>query len=253
MYISDYGNNCIRKVSTTTLISTIAGSTSASFSGDNGAATSATLNSPSGIALDSSSNVYIADYGNSRIRKITVSTGVINTIAGTGVSSYGGDGGQATSAAVKQSHGVALDSSGNVYIADTGNFRIRKVTVSTGIISTIAGTSVAGYYDDGMDATSATLAYPTGLHVDSSVNIFIADWINNRIRKVTASGTYSPTPKPSETPSLMPTSTEPPSNTPTIVPSSTSPSTAIPRYAICSKYRVIFIAKHGFFIVAHRV
>ncbi len=253
MYISDYGNNCIRKVSTSNLISTIAGSTSGSFSGDNGAATSATLKSPSGIALDSSDNVYIADYGNSRIRKITVSTGIISTIAGTGTSSFGGDGGQATSAAIKQAHGVALDSSGNVYIADTGNFRIRKVTVATGIISTIAGTSVAGYNNDGIDATSATLAWPTGLQVDTSVNIFIADWLNNRIRKITASGTYSPTKKPSETPSLMPTSTETPSNTPTIVPSSASPSTAIPRYAICSKYRAIFIAKHCYFIVAHRV
>jgi len=234
VYIAEYGNNCIRKVAISTgLISTFAGSsTSGSFSGDGGAATSATFKNPYGVAVDSSGNVYIADYGNHRIRKVAVSTGLISTIAGSGVSSYGGDGGAATSASIKQPIGVAVDSSGNVYIADTGNHRIRKVTVSTGLISTIAGTGTCGYNGDGIDATSATLCFPTGVSADTSVNIFIADWIHNRVRKITATGTYGPTPTPTAIPSLMPTSTAAPSYIPTTIPSSVKPSTAIPRYAL---------------------
>ena len=183
-------------------------------------------------------NVYIADYNNDRIRKITVSTGVISTIAGTGVESYGGDNGQATSAAIKQCIGVAVDSSGNVYIADTGNHRIRKVTVSTGVITTIAGTGTcATLVNDGMDATSASLCYPTGVYVDTSLNIYIADWIHSRVRKVTAVGSYGPTIRPSEIPSSIPTAV------PTVVPPSAGPSTAAPRYSTSywPKYARMFI------------
>ena len=112
--------------------------------------------------------MYIADRDNNRIRKVTVSTGIISTIAGTGTSSYSGDNGAATSAALNNPHGVGLDTAGNVYIADTGNHRIRKVTISTGIITTFAGTGTASYSGDNGPATSATLNYPYGVAVDSA-------------------------------------------------------------------------------------
>ena len=113
--------------------------------------------------------MYIADNWNHRVRKVTVSTGIISTIAGTGTGSYSGDNGPATSAALYYPHGVGLDTAGNVYIADSSNHCIRKVTISTGIIITIAGTpGTAGYLGDNSQATSATLKYPFGVAVDSA-------------------------------------------------------------------------------------
>ncbi len=200
-------NHRVRKITVSTgIITTFAGSsTVASYSGDNGQATAAGLNHPTGVTLDTTGNVYIADSDNNRIRKVTVSTGIITTIAGTGSSAYSGDNGQATSATVKIPQGVALDTSGkllqtvriliyllvsylgNVYIADTFNHVIRKVTVSTGIITTLAGTGSGGYSSDNVPATSANLYDPTGLVVDSAGNVYIADYDNHRIRKVTVS------------------------------------------------------------------
>ncbi len=113
-------------------------------------------------------NVYIADGSNNRVRKVTVSTGIITTFAGTGTGSYSGDGGAATSASFKSPAGVALDASGNVFISDYQNHRIRKVTVSTGIITTIAGTGTPTYSGDNGQATSATLYYPLGVALDSA-------------------------------------------------------------------------------------
>ncbi len=113
-------------------------------------------------------NVYFADSSNQRIRKITVSTGVITTIAGTGVSSFTGDGGAASSATLYTPMGVALDSSGNVYVGDSYNQRVRKITVSTGVISTIAGTGTVSYSGDNGAATSAAFQYPNGVAVDSA-------------------------------------------------------------------------------------
>jgi uncharacterized alkaline shock family protein YloU len=113
--------------------------------------------------------VYIPDTGNNRIRKVTVSTEIITTIAGTGTGSYSGDGSQATSAALNSPYGVVLDTAGNVYIADVNNQRIRKVTISSGIITTIAGSSTSSSYSgDNGPATSATLNYPFGVAVDSA-------------------------------------------------------------------------------------
>jgi len=120
------------------------------------------------ISLHHLGNIYIADTFNNRIRKVTVSTGIISTIAGTGIGSYSGDNGAATSAALSYPRGVGLDTAGNVYIADTLNNRIRKVTISTGIITTIAGTGTASYSGDNGPATSATLYYPYGVAVDSA-------------------------------------------------------------------------------------
>ena len=188
VYIADRGNDVIRKVTLSTgIISTIAGKGSESYSGDGGPATSAEFNWPTGIALDGSGNIYIADHTNNRIRKISSSTGIITTIAGNGTAGFSGDGGPATDAKLYWPFGIALDSSGNIYIADQVNFRIRKLTISTGIISTIAGSGTYGYTGDGGVATSADLKQPTGIALDKFGNVYFAEEDNHVIRKITVS------------------------------------------------------------------
>ena len=162
-------------------IKTYAGNRTDGFSGDGGAPTSAQLDLPLGLALDSSSNLYIVDSVNQRIRKI--SGGTITTVAGNGTGGYSGDGKAATSAELLYPSAVALDSSGNLYIADTSNHVIRMVTTG-GTISTIAGDNTGGYAGDGGLAVNAELAFPTGVAVDASGNIYIADSGNNLIREV---------------------------------------------------------------------
>jgi sugar lactone lactonase YvrE len=190
LYIADYNNNRIRKVTISSgVITTVAGNgtacaASTNTCGDGGAATSAELHQPSGIALDSSGNMYIADSADNRIRKVTISTGYIATVAGTGTAGATGDEGLATSAELNDPNDVQLDSSGNLYIADKGNNKIRKVTVSTGDISTVAGDGTAGFSGDGAAATSAELNEPFSAVVDSSGNIYIGDNLNYRVRKV---------------------------------------------------------------------
>ena len=184
MYIADYNNSVIRKVSTAGIISTIAGNGTAGYSGDGSAATAAQLNNPTGLALDAIGNVYIADWGNSVIRKVNTA-GIISTYAGNGTAAYTGDGGQATAAALADPTGVAVDAAGNVYIADYSNNRIRKVSTA-GIISTIAGNGTGAYTGDGGQATAATLNSPYGVAVDAVGNMYIADWGNSVIRKVSA-------------------------------------------------------------------
>jgi sugar lactone lactonase YvrE len=188
IYVADCNNNLIRKVNASTgIISTVAGNGTAGYSGDGGAATSAELNRPTGVAVDTVGNIYVADFQNNRIRKVTVSTGKISTVAGTGAAGYSGDGGAATSAKLYLPQGVALDAAGNIYIADNYNFRIRKVAVSTGKISTVAGNGTGGESGDGGSATSAELAYPDAVALDAAGNIYIAEETGERIRKVTAS------------------------------------------------------------------
>jgi NHL repeat len=188
IYIVDPDKYCIRKVPVSTgNITTVAGTGAYGYNGDGIAATKSNLDSMTGVAVDGSGNIYIVDTGNQRIRKVTVSTGIITTIAGTGVAGDDGDGIAATRARVRTPYGVAVDGSGNIYIADTGNQRIRKVTVSTGIITAVAGTGVFGYNGDGIAATSADLQLPMGVAVDGSGNIYIADTGNQRIRKATVS------------------------------------------------------------------
>jgi alpha-tubulin suppressor-like RCC1 family protein/sugar lactone lactonase YvrE len=189
LFIADLSNHRIRKISTGNIISTVAGSGTAGFSGDGLAATAARLDSPYGIAVDNTGNIYIADTNNNRIRKVAIN-GVISTIAGTGVAAYSGDGSNATAAGLNAPHGVAIDGNGIVYIADTGNHRIRTVTLD-GRIYTIAGDGVAGYGGENGPATGARLNSPRALTVDSSGTLFIADTENNRIRKVTAAGVIS--------------------------------------------------------------
>lgn len=188
LYIADSGNYRIRKVDAATgIISTVAGTGAQGSSGDGGAATSAKLSQPKGVALDAAGNIYIADTANNKIRKVTVSTGVIDTVAGTGSPGSSGDGGAATSAKLKQPESVAVDAAGNIYIADTSNHTIRKVDASTGNIDTIAGTGQPGGTGDGGAATSAKMWFPVGVAVDAAGNVYIADSNNHKIRKVDAS------------------------------------------------------------------
>jgi hypothetical protein len=168
-------------------ISTIAGTGTSGCTGSGVAATSATMKLPTGVKVDASGNVYIADQTCATVRKITASTGVITTIAGNGTNGYSGDGSAATSAELDNPSDVAIDSSGNIYIADYSNNRVRKVNTS-GVISTYAGTGTWGYSGDGGQATSAKLATPSGVALDSSGNLYIADFENKRIRKVSTSG-----------------------------------------------------------------
>ena len=185
IYIADFNNNRIRRVSASGIISTIAGNGTAGFNGDGGPATAAELHGPTGVAVDGSGNIYIVEFYNYRIRKVNTS-GIISTIAGNGTNGYGGDGGPATSAELHNPFGVAVGG-GNVYIADEVNNRIRKVCAS-GIISTIAGNGIYGYSGDGGPATSSKLSNPTGVAVDGSGNVYIADYNSQRIRKVNTSG-----------------------------------------------------------------
>jgi trimeric autotransporter adhesin len=183
LYIADTGNNRVRKVDTGGYISTFAGTT-AGFGGDTGQATLAQLHTPMQLAFYSGS-LYIADESNHRIRKVDGS-GVITTVAGNGTAAYNGDGIAATSASLNWACGVAFDLSGNLYIADQGNDRIRKVD-TLGVISTVAGTGVKGFAGDDGPATSAQFDWPMGVVVASSGNLYIADQVNNRIRKITKS------------------------------------------------------------------
>jgi len=185
VYIADLVNLRIRKLTSSGTISTVAGNGKYSYSGDGGQATSAQLNTPKATAADASGNLYIADTSNNVVRKVTAG-GVISTVAGNGTAGFGGDGGAAASAQLYAPQGVAVDANGNLYIADTENARVRKV--SGGNISTVAGNGTAGYGGDGAAAASAQLSLPQGLAVDAAGNLYIADFSNNRIRKVTAGG-----------------------------------------------------------------
>ena len=186
VYVTDNVNNKIRMVTSTGIITTIAGTGIAGFSGDGGAAIFAQLNNPTGVSVDISGNVYIADYYNNKIRMVN-SAGIITTFAGTGAQGSSGNGGAATSAQLYGPNGVSVVISGNVYIAENGNNKIRMVT-SAGIITTIAGTGTYGSSGDGGAATSAQLASPTGVSVDKSGNVYISDNDNFKIRKVTSTG-----------------------------------------------------------------
>jgi len=189
LYIADSNSNRIRKVTPAGDISTFAGNGNDGFSGDGGPATSAEINFPEGVAVDSQGNLYIADSNNLRVRKVTPD-GTISTVAGNGTGGYSGDGGPATSAELNYPDAVAVGSHGDVYIADTSNYRIRKVTTG-GTITTVAGNGTSGYSGDEGPATSAEISYVWGIAVDSTGNLYIADGDNNRIRKVTPDGTIS--------------------------------------------------------------
>jgi sugar lactone lactonase YvrE len=186
LYVADTGNNRIRKVDGSGTITTIAGTGKFSSGGDGGPATEAGLQSPKGIAFDLAGNLLVADSGNNQIRKIDPG-GTITTIAGTGEPGYSGDGGPATAAKLEAPRTVAVGPSGAVYIAEPNVHRIRKVDAK-GIISTLAGTSKAGFSGDGGPAKSAQLDMPRGVGVDGEDNVYIADSLNHRIRRVGGDG-----------------------------------------------------------------
>ncbi|MFF1481363.1 RICIN domain-containing protein [Streptomyces sp. NPDC058301] len=185
LYISEYTGHRVRKVTTDGKVSTVAGTGSPGRGAEGVAAVSAPLANPRGIAVDSAGDIYIADYGNHRIRKITMADGKIHTFAGTGTATYGGDGGLATAAHLNYPHDVAVDGADNVYIADWSNHRVRKIAAADGKISTVAGTGAPGLAPDGTVATVAQLTYPNAVIVDSVGNLYIADCHNHRVRKVT--------------------------------------------------------------------
>jgi sugar lactone lactonase YvrE len=186
IYIADGGNNRIRMVNPSGIISTIAGNGTAGFAGDNGQATAAELSIPFDVVKDASGNIYIADYSNNRIRKINTA-GIITTIAGNGTGSYSGDGGQATAAEIADPPGIVLDPAGNLYIADYLNNRIRKVATS-GIITTIAGNGTAGYSGDGGQATAAEINNPVKLAMDNGGSIYLTEFVGHRVRRISTSG-----------------------------------------------------------------
>jgi len=192
VFIADTGNNRIRKVSTTGIITTLAGNGTAGLAGDGGPATAAELSYPLGVAVDASGNVYIADTNNNSIRKVSPG-GIITTLAGNGTGGFSGDGGLAASAQLNRPGGVAVDTHGNIFIADTDNSRVREVS-SSGIITTVAGNGaggfVGGYSGDCGPAASAQLSLPGDVAVDSSGNVYILDTDNNAVRRL------QPTSKP---------------------------------------------------------
>lgn len=186
LYIADASNQVIRKVDAFGTITTFAGTSGVSgYSGDGGAAVSAKLNLPYGVGTDPSGNVYIVDMNNSVIRKVNT-LGVISTVAGNGLSGFSGDGFDATNAQLNYPSGIAIDASGNMFISDQGNNRVRKVT-SLGIISTYAGTGLAGYSGDNGPALAADLSAPWGVALDAGGNLYIADMGNHAVRMVDGS------------------------------------------------------------------
>ncbi|OYV85702.1 MAG: hypothetical protein B7Z73_13060, partial [Planctomycetia bacterium 21-64-5] len=185
LFIADNTLDVVFEVSHATgVVTTVAGNGTADFSGDGGPATAAELNDPEGVAVDSSGDLFIADRGNNRIREVDHSTGIITTVAGNGTSGFSGDGGPATAAEIQPPQGVAVDSLGDLFIADNNNERIREVDHATGVITTVAGNGTFGFSGDGGAATAAEFRGPTSVAVNSSGDIFIADLLNDRIREV---------------------------------------------------------------------
>ncbi len=199
LYIADTGNNEVREIVAATgdIVLVAGGATTVCGSatdtvGDGCPALQATLSQPEGVTLDVNGNLYIADTADARVREVALSTGVITTVAGDGTAGYAGDGGTAIAAELNGPYAVAFDSSGNMYIPDSGNNRVRQVKAVSGVITaastiaTFAGTGNAGDTGDGGAATSADLWDPSGVTVDAANNVYIADTQNNAIRKVNA-------------------------------------------------------------------
>ena len=186
LYFAESRNHVIRRVDMAGQLTTVAGTSVQGFGGDGGPATAAELDSPRGVALDAQGNLYIADTHNHRIRCVDAVTHQIRTLAGTGLGSFSGDGGPAVAASVNTPMGLALDGSNHLYIADSGNNRLRVVDLSTGLITTIAGTGQQGFSGDNGPAVAATFNAPSGLAADNFGNIFISDTGNHRIREVSS-------------------------------------------------------------------
>ena len=184
VYISDFDNYRVRKVSTLGIITTIAGTGVGGYSGEGLQATDAQIGNIDGVVLDKYGNLFLADDGGNRIWKINTA-GVMTTIAGSGTYAFSGDNGPGTAAEIAGPHGIAVDTMGNVYFADFGNNRVRKIS-TTGIITTVAGSGTS--VGDLGPATAAMVKEPYGVAVDKAGNLYIAEWTGNRIRKVDAVG-----------------------------------------------------------------
>jgi sugar lactone lactonase YvrE len=201
--ISEHDSNRVRRVAAGTgIITTVAGNGVAGFSGDGGAATSASLSGPQGLALDEAGNLFIADSNNNRVRKVAVATGVVSSVAGNGVAGFSGDFGAATSTSLSHPRGLAFDHGGGLLIVDTANCRVRRVAENTNAITTVAGNEVCGISGDGGAATSASLSSPQDIALDAAGNIYISDGANHRVRRVSAP--TQPSSTPSATPSVTP-------------------------------------------------
>ena len=185
LIFTDYANNVVREVvQATGDIITVAGNGTAGYTGNGGLATTAELHGPDGVAVDSAGDLFIADSGNNVIREVVKATGDIITVAGNGTAGYKGDNGLATAAELNSARTVAIDSAGDLFIADRGNSVIREVVKATGDIITVAGTGTAGYTGDNGPATAAKLNLPYFVALDPAGDLFIADMGNNRIREV---------------------------------------------------------------------
>jgi trimeric autotransporter adhesin len=185
VYVSDHSHR-IRKIDAITgIVSTIAGNGVPAFLGDGGPATAASINDPEGLVFDAHGNLFFADFANDRIRKIST-TGIITTIAGTGLGGYSGDGGPATAAQIGSLWGIGIDNSGNLFFTDHGAY-VRKIDLATGIINTVVGYGSVVYNGDGIPATSAGIG-PVKMAFDVNNNMFIGDGYNNRIRMVDNAG-----------------------------------------------------------------
>lgn len=198
LYIAEPSFGRVRKIAASTgTITTVAGNGQSGYAGDGGPATSATLSVPIGVGVDTAGDLYIADMENNVIRRVDANSGVISTVAGNNQRGYSGDGGPATNAQLYSPQGVTVDIAGNLYIADTFNMVIRKLTASSGMITTVAGNGngqpCVSYGGDGGPATSAALCYPQAVVVDNKGNLYIADTLENRIREVTVTS-LPPTP-----------------------------------------------------------
>ena len=190
LFIADQGNHRIRRVDASTgYITTVAGDGSSSFSVDDGLtlATDASISNPYGVVVDNAGNLFFADFINDRIRRVDAITDIITTVVGTGTPGSSGDAGPASLAQLNSPAGIAMDSAGNLFIADSANNRIRRVDASTGNITTVAGNGGIGFSGDGGLATNASFFFPYGVAVDSNGNLFIADTFNKRIRRVDGS------------------------------------------------------------------
>jgi sugar lactone lactonase YvrE len=188
IFFADNGNDVIREIDASGIITTVAGDGTGNwgYSGDGGPAASARLSGATDVRVDSAGNLYIADPYNMRVRKVWAATHVITTIAGNGTAGYSGDNGPATSAELYWPYGVAVDSVGNVYIADMNNNVVRRVDAATGTITPVAGNRTQGYSGDTQSATSAELNNPLGVTIDAAGNLYISDSGNNVVRKVAA-------------------------------------------------------------------
>ena len=220
LFIVDRNNNRIRRVDhNTSIITTVAGSSSIGFSGDGAAATLAELLGPSSVAVDAAGNVFFADQSNRRVREVFAASGNITTVAGTGTSGSGGDGGQASLAELNDPTAVFIDGAGNLYIGDEGSQLVREVAAGTNIITTIAGDGSGADSGDGGPATLAGLDQPFGMAMDAAGDLYFAEQGGNRVRVVDAAA-----PAPTATPSATAT----PSDSPT-------PASACPIQLIASQ------------------